>query len=153
MTSVKIITAEEFKNRSFQIIQIPGFTPKDEPIHIQIRTTGIMALLANGRIPNTLLGKVTELFGEDTKVGSATDVTAGITDEVKKQALAKLSASDSGVKDMAELLRVFAEASMVQPTYAEVGEYLTDEQLMTIFGAMYGEVQEAESFRNVKGDD
>ena len=48
---------------------------------------------------------------------------------------------------MASLLRVFAKASLVQPSYDEIGDYLTDEQLMTLFSAMYGEVTDLESFR------
>ena len=53
---------------------------------------------------------------------------------------------------MAELLCVFAEAALVLPTYAEIGEYMTDDQLMTIFSAMYGEVASAESFRSNEGN-
>ena len=63
-----IISVEEFKNRAFNVIPIPGFKEGDEPIFVQIRATGVMSLIANGRIPNTLLGKVTELFGGGEKV-------------------------------------------------------------------------------------
>ena len=143
-----VITADEFKQRAFQIIPIPGFKPEDPEIYIQIRSTGIMNLLASGKIPNTLLGKVTELFGDVSEVKKDSVAIEDITDAQKREALAKLNKSDTGIKDMAELLRVFAEASMVQPSYAEVSEYMTDEQLMSIFSAMYGEVKQAETFRS-----
>ena len=54
---------------------------------------------------------------------------------------------------MAELLQVFASASLVQPKYEDIKDYMTDEQLMAIFSAMYGEVQNAESFRSNKGNE
>lgn len=146
--TLNVITADEFKQRAFQIIPIPGFKPGDPEIYIQIRSTGIMNLLASGKIPNTLLGKVTELFGDTSEVTKDSIAIEDITDAQKREALAKLNKSDSGIKDMAELLRVFAEASMVQPSYAEVSEYMTDEQLMSIFSAMYGEVKQAETFRS-----
>lgn len=147
-----IITAEQFKQLAFQIIALPGFSKGSEPIHVKIRTSGVMNLIANGKIPNTLLGKVTELFGETSTVTKDNASLASITDQQKKEALDRLNKTDTGIQDMAELLRVFAEASMVEPTYAEVGEYMTDEQLMTIFSAMYGEVTQAETFRTDEGN-
>lgn len=143
-----IITAEQFRQRSFQVIPIPGFRKDDDPIYIQIRSTGVMNMLANGRIPNTLLGKVTELFGDTSKVSKDSVPLDSITQEQKTEALAKLSKSDTGLTDMAELLRVFASAAMVQPTYEEVKDSMTDDQLMAVFSAMYGEVMDVESFRN-----
>ena len=147
-----IITAEQFRQKSFQIIPLPGFGKDAEPIYVQIGSAGVMNLIANGRIPNTLLGKVTELFGETQEVTKDNLDMKSITDDQKRKALEKLNKSDSGIQDMAELLRVFAEAALVQPTYAEIGEYMTDDQLMTIFSAMYGEVASAESFRSNEGN-
>lgn len=147
-----IITAEQFKQLAFQIIALPGFSKGSESIHVKIRAAGVMNLIANGKIPNTLLGKVTELFGETSTVTKDNASLASITDQQKKEALDRLNKTDTGIQDMAELLRVFAEASMVEPTYAEVGEYMTDEQLMTIFSAMYGEVTQAETFRTDEGN-
>lgn len=147
-----IITAEQFKQLAFQIIALPGFSKGSEPIHVKIRAAGVMNLIANGKIPNTLLGKVTELFGETSTITKDNASLASITDQQKKEALDRLNKTDTGIQDMAELLRVFAEASMVEPTYAEVGEYMTDEQLMTIFSAMYGEVTQAETFRTDEGN-
>ena len=148
MTSPNIISVEQFKSKAHRIIPIPGFGQFVEPIYIQIKSTGIMNLLANGRIPNTLLGKVTELFGDNSKVEKDSIPTTDITSAQRQEALDKLTKSDSGIQDMAELLRVFASAAMVNPSYDEVKEYMTDDQLMAIFSAMYGEVTEVESFRN-----
>ena len=148
MTSPTIVSVDQFRSLAHRVIPIPGFTQDAEPIYIQIKSTGIMNMLANGRIPNTLLGKVTELFGDTSKVEKDSIPTAGITEQQKKEALAKLSSTDSGLQDMAELLRVFASASMVQPSYDEVKDYMTDDQLMAVFSAMYGEVMEVESFRS-----
>ena len=150
--SNNIITAEQFRQKSFQIIPLPGFGKDAEPIYVQILSPGLMNLIAKGRISNTLLGKVTELFGETQEVTKDNLDMKSITDDQKRKALEKLNKSDSGLQDMAELLRVFAEAALVQPTYQEVGEYMTDDQLMTIFSAMYGEVASAESFRSNEGN-
>ena len=148
MTSPNIISVEQFKSKAHRIIPIPGFGQDAEPIYVQIKSTGIMNLLANGRIPNTLLGKVTELFGDTSKVQKDSIPTTEITSAQKQEALAKLSKSDSGIQDMAELLRVFASAAMVQPSYEDVKDYMTDDQLMAVFSAMYGEVMDVESFRS-----
>ena len=148
MTSPTIVSVDQFRSLAHRVIPIPGFTQDAEPIYIQIKSTGIMNMLANGRIPNTLLGKVTELFGDTSKVEKDSIPTEGITEQQKKEALAKLSSTDSGLQDMAELLRVFASASMVQPSYDEVKDYMTDDQLMAVFSAMYGEVMDVESFRS-----
>ena len=147
MTVPNIITADSFRQKAFRVIYIPGFTEGDEPIAIQIKSTGIMNMLANGKIPNTLLGKVTELFGASSSVQKDTVPSSIITEEQKSEAVAKLSKTDSGFQDMAELLKVFANNSMVQPSYEEVKDYMTDEQLMAVFSAMYGEAQSLESFR------
>ena len=148
MTSPTIVSVDQFRSLAHRVIPIPGFTQDAEPIYIQIKSTGIMNMLANGRIPNTLLGKVTELFGDTSKVEKDSIPTEGITEQQKKEVLAKLSSTDSGLQDMAELLRVFASASMVQPSYDEVKDYMTDDQLMAVFSAMYGEVMDVESFRS-----
>lgn len=140
------ITAEAFKNRAFRIITLPGFNPGDERIPVQIKSTGVMTMLSNGTIPNTLMVKVTELFGNSN--GKTKNPKAAITKADKQAAIDKLNSSESGLQDMASLLRVFAKASLVQPSYDEIGDYLTDEQLMTLFSAMYGEVTDLESFRN-----
>lgn len=139
------ITAEAFKNRAFRIITLPGFNPGDERIPVQIKSTGVMTMLSNGTIPNTLMAKVTELFGNSN--GKTKDPKDAITEADKQAAIDKLNSSESGLQDMASLLRVFAKASLVQPSYDEIGDYLTDEQLMTLFSAMYGEVTDLESFR------
>ena len=96
---------------------------------------------------------MTQLFGETETVAKDSVKLNDITDSQKKDALNKLNGSENGLNDMAALMKVFAEATMVEPTYAEIGEYMTDAQLMTVFGAIYGEVQEAESFRNDKGNE
>lgn len=143
-----VITADAFRQMAFSIIPIPGFKDGDANIMIQVKASGIMNMLANGRIPNTLMGKVTELFG-DTKKAGKDELPANmkdISEDQKKNALAKLQGSESGLTDMAELLKVFAEATMVSPKYDEVKDYMTDNQLMAVFGAMYGEVAEAETF-------
>ena len=147
MTVPNIITADAFRQRAIRVIYIPGFTEGDEPISIQIKSTGIMNMLANGKIPNTLLGKVTELFGANSSVPKDTVPSSVITEEQKSEAVKNLSKTDSGFQDMAELLKVFAANAMVQPSYEEVKDYMTDEQLMAVFSAMYGEAQSLESFR------
>lgn len=146
--NVTPITADAFKQKAYSIIHIPGFKEGDAPIAIQIKASGIMNMLANGRIPNVLMSKVTELFGDTKSVSKDTLPTnmANITEEQKKEALSKLQGKESGMGDMAELLKVFAEATMVVPKYSEVKDYMTDPQLMAVFSAMYGEVAEAESF-------
>ena len=147
MTTPDIITADAFRQRAFRVIYIPGFSEGDEPIAIQIKSTGIMNMLANGKVPNTLLGKVTELFEANSSIQKDSVPSSAITEEQKSEALKKLSNADSGFQDMAELLKVFAANSMVQPSYEEVKDYMTDEQLMAVFSAMYGEAQSLETFR------
>ena len=145
-----VISIEEFKKLSSREVKIHPFIVGEEPITVRVKSTGIMNLISNGRIPNQLMSKVTELFGDTTAV--AKDSNPGeITDEAKAAAMSKLQANEGSLGDMAALMKIFAENALVEPAYSEIGEYLTDEQLSDLFSAAMGGIIELEPFHDDEG--
>lgn len=127
------ISAEAFKQYSTRIVEISGFD-EGTKIPIQIKSVGLLGMLRSGKISNTLLNQVTEVFGEDTNV--------------TKEKVEQLSTQNNGqLVEMSELLETFASQVMVKPTFQEVGDYMTDTQLMEIFEIAQGGIKELEDFR------
>lgn len=144
-----VISLEDFKKLATWEVEIPGFQATSDPITVRIKSTGIMNLLANGRIPNQLMGQVTELFGE----GEVTkdNISGMVSEDSKKAAMKKMTEGDDTMKSMATLMKIFAENALVEPTYQEIGDMLTDEQLTEIFGHTMGGVTELEPFHEEQG--
>lgn len=111
------ITLEEFKARAFKDVELPGFEI-GETISVKLRKVSILSLASSGKIPNSLMGVVNELFGKGASGASQ--------EEVSKASMEHLT-------EMSQLLHVVAKAAMIEPKYDEVGEYLTDDQLNAIF--------------------
>jgi len=124
-----ITSAEKFKQSAVQEVEIPGNEP-GEVFTVKLKKVSILAIAGKGRIPNSLMSVVNKLFGMG---GKATN------DEVTE-------ASMQHITQMAELLHIIARESMVEPTYDEVGEYLTDDQLEAVFSFTQDGVKKLESF-------
>ena len=75
----------------------------------------LLMLMKNGKIPNTLLAKATQLFD-------------GNTEEIFE--------NDNAMSEVFDIMEILCEASFVEPTYKEIkdaGVELTDDQLMFVF--------------------
>lgn len=111
------------------IVKLPDFAEK-QPLVVRIKRPSLLSLAKSGQIPNSLLTTAAELF---TKGGQGLD------------------ADDTNMlADMYNVCHVIAEASLVEPTLAEIestGLELTDEQLMAIFNYSQAGVEALKPFR------
>lgn len=113
----KITSIEQFKNGAIKDIEIPGYEP-GEVFVVKVRKVSLLGLAASGKIPNSLMGTVTKLFN---------------TPQVGTESVS------SNVVEMTKLMDLIAKNSLVEPSYEEVKDYLTDDQLGSIFeNAMAG---------------
>jgi hypothetical protein len=116
------------------IVEFPAFAD-GQPLVARIKRPSLLALMSKGKIPNSLKVKVNELFQVG---GSALDVD-----------------DEEMLNDLYDILEIFAEASLIEPTLSDIKEAgleLTDEQLMFIFTYSQGGIKALESFREEQGD-
>lgn len=121
------ITAEAFKNKATRIIEIPGHDG-DETIPIRIRPTSLVGMMTNGKLPNELLVVVMELFN---KMESKSESV--IAEEIMK--------NDKMLADLNDMMRAVCNEVMLEPKFEEVEEYMTDEQIQSVFNQAQGSVR------------
>lgn len=95
-------------------------------MNVTLKRPSILTLAKLGKIPNPLLGAAAALF-----------------DFAKDGPLPSL-------KETGELLHVVAEASLVSPSYKEIKDSLTDEQLMEIYHYAKEGACALECFRGIR---
>lgn len=125
----KAITAEEFLGKATQIIDIHGWEP-GETIPVKVRRVSMTSLIASGQVPNTLLRHAYKDSDEFAKTVS--------NDEEKR-------AAAIGMVD------AVAKAVLLEPSWDEVGEFLTDEQKIDLFNYAQGGLASLETFRRGSG--
>lgn len=109
-------------------VELPGFI-SGETIMVRLRRPSLLLLAAEGKIPNSLLAAVEELFekGDKGKVE---------------------------FKERGEIFRAVARASLMSPTWQEFeqsGISLTDLQLLYIYNFSQSGVDTLRRFRNKQG--
>lgn len=111
------------------IVQLPDFA-EGQPFIARLRRPSMLVLAKQGKIPNTLMATATALFnGDNSKLDSD---------------------NENLMKDMYDVCRIICEASLVQPTLADiesVGLSLSDDQVMAIFNYAQIGARALESFR------
>lgn len=118
-----ISTVQDFINKAHKVVELPGYEPGDS-LHIKIKTVSLLGLASTGKIPNALMGTVNKLFNSASP------------------AKGKATPAIDNVIELTQLMSLIAKHSLVEPTYEEVGEYLTDDQLGVIFDAAMSGVKE-----------
>lgn len=96
------------------VIELPPFA-QGQPFVARLRRPSLLMLMKNGKIPNTLLAKATQLFD-------------GNTEEIFE--------NNNSMSEVFDVMEILCEASFVEPTYKEIkdaGVELTDDQLMFVF--------------------
>ena len=83
--------------------------------------------MMSGKLPNNLLGTVNELFDQD----------------VKSKPMQLFEQDDNRIKDIMEIIDLVCEQSLVEPTYEEIKDVITDTQKMQIMGEAQGNVNAA----------
>ena len=120
------------------MVDIQGFEP-GEYLTVRLKAVNLLDLVKTGKIPNALLEESTKLFtgakGNDGKI-----------DESK--IIQNLGDADG----VMQIIDTVVESAMVEPTYNEVKDFITDAQKMEIFNWTQGGVNALKSFRNEPGD-
>lgn len=131
MDSAKITSLATLKTYAEgDIVELPPFA-EDKPFVARLCRPSLMALVKEGKIPNTLLVRANELFSSGV---------SGAFDEENSEALSQLF----------DLMDTICAASFMEPTYDEIkksGVKLTDEQLMFVYNYSQAGVRALESFR------
>lgn len=112
-----------------KIIELPPFA-EGQPFVAKIKRPSMLALVKEGKIPNSLLTSANSIF--QNGVGSY--------DSEDKEAL----------KELFDVIDIICDASLVEPTLQEikdVGLSLTDEQMMFLFSYTQNGVKALDSFR------
>lgn len=119
-------SVEQIRALAIKDVEIIGFSP-DEQITLKLKTLSLLGLVGCGKIPNTLLGTAMELFEGKSNKGKDNE--------------------SSKMSEMAKIMGIICENSMVEPEYKEIEDILTDEQKMEIFYYTQGGIKALESFR------
>jgi len=130
--SNEIFSIEKLIEMANPIIPIPGFDNKST-INIRVQRPKLMAMATQGKIPNHLMNIAATMIGG------------------KKQNSRELS-HEEYIKEIHAAMELYCMACMVEPSYEEMKDILTDDQKGTIFNWGIGEVQVLDSFRKDKED-
>ena len=126
---MEVTSIEELKKSAQgEIVELPPFS-EDVPFVVKLRKPSLLGLAKGGKIPNTLLAIVEQLFHS-------------------RGALEKANPSE-----LYDIFTVMAKDAMVEPTYQELeaeGIELTDLQLLNIFNYTQMGARALEGFRKVK---
>lgn len=96
------------------VVELPPFS-ENQPFIARLRRPSLLMLMKNGKIPNTLLSKATQLFDGNTE---------------------ELFENENSMAEVFDVMEIMCEASFLEPTYKEIkdaGIELTDDQMMFIF--------------------
>lgn len=126
MSELKVISAREFRKKATRIIEIDGFEP-GEKIAVRIKPASLLNLMISGKLPNNLLGTVNELFEQKDNT----------------QAMQLFEQDDNKIKDIMQIIDLVCEQSLVEPTFEEIKDVITDAQKMQIMGEAQGNVTAA----------
>ena len=126
MSELKVISAREFRKKATRIIEIDGFEPS-EKIAVRIKPASLLNLLMSGKLPNNLLGTVNDLF---ERTG-------------KDKPMELFEQDENKIKDIMEIIDLVCEQSLVEPTFEEIKDVITDTQKMQIMAEAQGNVNAA----------
>lgn len=121
---------EELRAKALKEIEIPGFYEGDEPIKIKVKKPAMMSLMAQGKVPNTLMNTAMQVTGEGKNIKPE-----------------DINIDDGSLQDIGELMELFCISCMVEPTYEDVKDILTDEQIATIFNFATKGINDISPFR------
>lgn len=131
---MQAITLEQLKQiKQTEIIELPPFND-GTPFPVEVKRPSMMNLVTTGKIPNTLLSSAMKIF-------------KGGVGEAAQEAMEDSKA----LKELAGLMQVIAEASLVMPSAKDLKDAnieLTEAQLVDLMNYMQGGVRALSTFRN-----
>lgn len=133
---------EDFKRRSQQILTLHDDDEYGEPITfcVKVKKVSVASMMANNTLPTNLLA-----IAEDLQRPVAAR-TKQKEDAVLDAQVAKLVKDSNKAKEMLELQDTIISAIMVEPTYEEVKDYLTDNVRGQLFAYANGGTKGLERF-------
>lgn len=124
----EILSINELKKMATTVIEIPNFD-NSGTIKVRVQKPRLMAMASQGKIPNHLLSIVnTMMFGN------------------------KKEKKEVNITDVAKTYELYCRACLVEPTYDEFKDIMTDEQMSAIFDWAMGKVSQLDTFRSDKGN-
>ena len=132
--SKEILNIEKLREMANPIISIPNFD-NTGTINVKVQRPRLMAMAAKGQIPNHLLGIATQMVSGKT----------GNKGKKEKE--------EDKLKEAALMMELYCEACLVEPSYAEFKDIMTDQQSDAIFRFAMGEVNTLDTFRKDEADD
>ena len=130
----EILDIEELRKFASPVIDIPGFTP-GETIKVRVQQPKLLKMAKNGEIPNSLLN------------------VAAIMTMGEKVKLKEDASNEDKVKAMNDVIELYNRACLVEPSFEDFFDLMTDAQKGHIFSWAIGQVSELNSFRDSKPDD
>lgn len=124
----EVLNIEQLKKMATTIINIPNFD-NTGTIKIRVQKPRLMAMAAQGKIPNHLLGIVNTMMFPNKK-----------------------DKKEPNVEDVSKTYELYCRACLVEPNYEEIKDIITDDQIMAIFGWAMGKVKVLDSFRAEQGN-
>lgn len=124
----EILSIEQLKNMATTIIEIPDFEGTGT-IKVRVQKPRLMAMAAQGKIPNHLLGIVNNMMFPGKK-----------------------EKKEPNIEEIAKIYELYCRACLVEPSYDEIKDIMTDEQMSAIFDWAMGDAKKLETFRANEGD-
>lgn len=124
----EILSIEELKKLANPIIEIPNFD-NTGTIKIRVQKPKLMSMAAQGKIPNHL-----KEIARTIVTGKPKEQEKSLTDE-------------DYIKEINGAMELYCRACMVEPTYEQMKDILTDEQKGFIFNWGISEVSSLDNFR------
>lgn len=129
--NLRPMTPEEVAAKSGQVVELPPFED-GTPFVARLRRGGLVKLLLAKKLPNPLLAKAVEAL--EGKL------------EINKEL-------GRNPHETVDLLNALCAATLVEPPWEAVRDYLTDEQILSIVSYAQAGVAALESFRRGQGAD
>jgi len=124
----EILNIKQLREMAMPVIEIPDFEGTGT-IKVRVQKPRLMAMAAQGKIPNYLLGVVNDMmFGR------------------------KKEKKEPKLEDVTKVYELYCRACLVEPAYDQFKEIITDEQMQAIFDWAMGGTRELETFRTDEGN-
>lgn len=130
---MQVTNVAEVRKKLDKPVEFPGWE-EDIPFVARVRRTSLSGLVKREELPNDLLPVVARMMGIAEQGGNPLD-----------------QAKPEEIKRFLTAMHSIAELLLIEPTYDEVGDILTDEQLSAIFLYAQQGLRGLEPFRRQRG--
>lgn len=124
----EILSIEQLKKMATTVIEIPDFEGVGK-IKVRVQKPRLMAMAVQGKIPNHLLGIVNDMMFPKNK-----------------------DKKELKIEDISKTYELYCRACLVEPSYEEMKDIITDDQMIAIFDWAEGKVNQLNTFRDDKRD-